>query len=469
MRLLILLHRYLGIGIGLLIVLWCLSGFVMMYVQYPSESHAEQLLTLDRLDWDDCCLLPGHWAGDMFLDAAEVESLLGKPTLRLTRPGGGFLLADLSAGRVLGGMTEASAQAVAESYAARAEESFRSLGQLERDQWTVQSGYDPHRPLYFFALNDGAATEWYVSSTTGQVVLETGGRERFWNWLGSVVHWLYPTELRRHVGAWSQVVIWTSLVGVFLTLTGIYIGITRYRFGSDQRGSPYRGWFLWHHYLGLVFGILSLTWVVSGLLSMNPFGVLQGRSFSDEQNNVAGHRLTYEDVAAALDSLDPDVLPDNTVRLSASTFAGEFAWMAWTARGGVQRVGQGGPLDSGKLTDHAPAIRPEATIDSMGSLEAADAYYYGHHESRTFPVFRIIYTDGDRLYLDESSGQLLQAIDGNRRWSRWLFHGLHRGDFAAWARQRPLWDFFMLLLLAGVTVGSITGVYLGYQRVTGRE
>ena len=30
-RLLLLVHRYLGIAIGVIVALWCLSGFVMMY------------------------------------------------------------------------------------------------------------------------------------------------------------------------------------------------------------------------------------------------------------------------------------------------------------------------------------------------------------------------------------------------------------------------------------------------------
>ena len=35
-RLLFLLHRYLGIAVGALMAVWCLSGVVMMYVTYPS-------------------------------------------------------------------------------------------------------------------------------------------------------------------------------------------------------------------------------------------------------------------------------------------------------------------------------------------------------------------------------------------------------------------------------------------------
>ena len=35
-RLILLLHRYLGIAVGALMVMWCLSGVVMMYVSYPA-------------------------------------------------------------------------------------------------------------------------------------------------------------------------------------------------------------------------------------------------------------------------------------------------------------------------------------------------------------------------------------------------------------------------------------------------
>jgi len=68
--------------------------------------------------------------------------------------------------------------------------------------------------------------------------LLTTARERFWNWLGAVPHWLYFTELRRHPNIWSQVLIVTSLLGCFLA------------------------------------GVIALTWVLSGLLSMNPWGWL---------------------------------------------------------------------------------------------------------------------------------------------------------------------------------------------------
>ena len=457
MRLLILLHRYVGLFIGVIILLWCLSGFVMMYVQYPEYTRVEQLADLELLDPGDCCVLPEDWSDDVSITGAEIESFLGKPILRVMS-GREIWSIDLSSGELIDGIDTVLARLVAER---RATSPVEYKGQTERDQWTVAGGYNAHRPLHHFALQDDASTEWYISGTTGQLVLETTGRERFWNWLGSVIHWLYPTELRRHVNAWSQTVIWLSIAGTFLTLTGLYVGIVHY---LEGRGSQYRGCFLWHHYAGLLFGLFTLTWMVSGLLSMTPFGALSGRDFSPDRQNIRGGEMNYGHVASRLARLDRRLIGADAVRLTSSMFAGEFAWIAWNSRGDSVRLGAALPIDG--LMTHAAEARPQIEIRSLGLIDEPDAYYYSHHDVRIFPVLRIVYEDGERFYLDTVSGELLSAVDSSRRWARWLFHGLHRGDFAAWARQRPAWDVFMLLLMSGVTLGAATGSYLAWKRMS---
>jgi hypothetical protein len=44
------------------------------------------------------------------------------------------------------------------------------------------------------------------------------GRHRFWNWLGTIPHFFYFQSLRVQQQLWSQTVIWTSLLGTFLTV-----------------------------------------------------------------------------------------------------------------------------------------------------------------------------------------------------------------------------------------------------------
>src|SRR5262245_57974220 len=57
-------------------------------------------------------------------------------------------------------------------------------------------------------------------------------------------------------------------------------------------GTPYVGWMRWHHYFGLFFGLVTFTWILSGLLSMNPGDWSPGNSPTEAQiSAVAGGAL----------------------------------------------------------------------------------------------------------------------------------------------------------------------------------
>ncbi len=83
------------------------------------------------------------------------------------------------------------------------------------------------------------------------------------------------------------------------------------------------------------------------------------------------------------------------------------------------------------------------------------------------PVFKVE-TGGMNpvlYYLDPDNAQLLGKYDAESRWYRWLHYGLHRLDFNAAMRSRPLWDILMWALLSGVTLGVFTGFFLGIRRL----
>jgi hypothetical protein len=97
-----------------------------------------------------------------------------------------------------------------------------------------------------------------------------------------------------------------------------------------------------------------------------------------------------------------------------------------------------------------------------------DAYYFGHHQDAApLPIYRLVSDDHlDTLYyIDPVSGDLAARIDRNARAYRWWHQGLHRMDFLPALRARPQWDALMLLLMSGVTVLCMSGVYLGYRRL----
>ena len=80
-------------------------------------------------------------------------------------------------------------------------------------------------------------------------------------------------------------------------------------------------------------------------------------------------------------------------------------------------------------------------------------------------MYRLTDANDDRYYLSTTTGALLKTVDARVSWHRWVFLALHRGDFHALLRSRPLWDTLMLFLLSGTTLGAGTGAYLGVRRL----
>ena len=336
------------------------------------------------------------------------------------------------------------------------------------DQWTVSGQYDSQRPLYRLKANDPAGTEIYISSTTGKLVQTTTSSVRRWNWIGSVTHWVYFAQLRRNVQLWANVVISTSLLGCLLTAAGIVLGIQRFVRRSPGTWSPFRGLLLWHHQPGLFFGLFALTWVASGLLSMNPWGLLETAGSAHEARNIAGPALTGAQIKESIRALSSGGLEPDIVSLSSAALNGRLFLVATHLSGARTRLdgaGVAAPLTSTQLTHIQLSLG--ASSSALNLQNSADSYYFpqGHH-SIQLPVYRVVEANpgATRYYVDPLSGQILKKVDGNGRGYRWLHEGLHRIDFTASMRSRPLWDVTMLLLLCGVTATVTTGAVLGLRR-----
>ncbi len=473
---LILVHRYLGIAISLLMAAWCLSGIVMMYVGFPALEERERVAGLAPVELSGCCefVRTLESVGDVTIDSFAVEMLGDRPVLKVRDADGG-VIADLKTGGIVSGISAEMARQVVATY--MQQRGFAGspafLDSIETDQWTVTGAYEAARPMYRFALGDAAGTEVYVASTSGEVVLDTTATERFWNWFGAITHWLYPSFLRQDAVTWAQVVIWTSIVGAFLTSTGLWLGIMQIRAGRSRRFSPYQGWNVWHHVSGLVFGVLTLTWVLSGLVSMSPWGWLDGSGSGPERARIRDLEFTSGEAIASLQRLvEAQTLDDRTLKVTSAPFAGHL-YLALEGRDDRVRLDATSlapaPLAEAALKAVAAQLQPGMTPASAELLATGDAYYYDDHEgSRAYPVYRVVLTDAERTryYLDPVTGQLRQKTDRDARWYRWLFEAFHRWDFSRALRQRPLWDLVVLPLMLGVTTLSLTGVYLGFRRVT---
>ena len=283
---LIFIHKWLGVGLALLFLMWFASGIVMVYVPFPSLSQDERLAGMQPLRLDAACCLTAAEAGAR-AGVTFSEARLGmhgeRPVWRMQGADKRWVTVDAAEGRVLAPLTDAQAASVAERFSGR-----RALGveRLERDQWTVSQGFNAHRPLVRVALDGDDGLALYVSPGASEVVLDTRRAERAWNWVGAVPHWLYFTQLRRWPKLWHGVVVWLSLPGVVLAVSGVALGVWQLWL-NRKRWIPYRKfWWRWHHILGLAGGVTCVTWILSGLLSMNPFDVFSPRAAAPRERSA---------------------------------------------------------------------------------------------------------------------------------------------------------------------------------------
>ncbi|WGR90698.1 PepSY domain-containing protein (plasmid) [Bradyrhizobium sp. ISRA443] len=467
-------HRWIGIATCLLFAMWFVSGIVMMYVAFPQFTDRERWGALPEIAWDHVRVAPdramaiagiAHYPRDLrlvMLDDRPVYCLLDWNGTRKT-----ISAAD---GRQIETIAPAEALAIASHHPNATHPQM--IGTILRDQWSVTARYDPLRPLLLVSLGDAAGTELYLSARTGELALDTTRRERFWNWLGAIPHWIYPTVLRRDGATWRQVVLWISGTCLIVAVTGFWIGVLRVRLRPRYaRGTvtPYRGWMAWHHIAGLIGGLFVLTWMFSGWLSLNPGEYVSARGpTQDMAVRYAAHDLPQ--IAATFSSMLPGAVEARFVWLGGRPL------MVLTDRDGRETTadpasGAAMTLSDEEIFAATSRLLPNAQMTARLRLEQFDAYWYPHHSERVLPVLRVGFDDAAEswFYIDPRNGDILARIDKSRRTYRWLFNALHSFDFPLLLRYRPAWDIVTVLLSLIGTVVSTSGVVIAWRRLRWRS
>jgi len=478
-RYLYLWHRWLGIGLGVFMALWFLSGLVMLYVGYPKLTPREHLARLPPLAQQQCCVpvsqvLTGEGEAP---DSLRLTTVAGEMRYIL-RHGSRIQVLDARTGEPLGPVDEAQAIASARQFASLQNPQYQRL--VNEDAWTHTRSLDAHRPLHRLALDNG--TLLYVSSQSGEVMRDASPTERIWNRAGAWLHWVYPLRGGALDDWWTDIVIYLSLAATLMTLLGLVLGVLRWRFTRPYRNgsrSPYRGYARWHHVGGLLFGLLALAWVFSGLMSMNPWRIftssapLDTSGYAGGELHAAHFRLTP---GAALQQLQARGLQ---VR--------ELHWLLIGGRGYLLGVDAEGnslllaadgdavleALPDAVLLDAVQQISPGVQLQ-VEWLAAHDFYYYPRaehsmlgHLPRSLPALRVRLDDPEQtwLHIDPRSGAIVNTLDRRQRASRWLFALLHSWDWLPLLERRPLWDGWMWLGSVGGLVISGSGMVLGWRRL----
>lgn len=498
-KFLILSHRYLGIAVSLLVVMWFATGIVMMYAGgMPRLSPEQRLERLAPVDLSQVRLTPSE-----ALEKAGIGPLRGQ-TLLLTvdqRPAYRFgetvVFADT--GEVMEEASVDQARATVARFLNVPQTLVRYVRTLEEvDQWTLV--HSRQLPLYKFAAEDGKATEVYVQPSTQEVVMMTTRKSRALAWAGVIPHWLYFTALRDNQPLWYKIVVWTSAAACLLAALGLLLAVILFRKTTPFRLSaaiPYRGWMRWHYITGAVFGFFTLTWAFSGLLSMEPFGWTNADGLQVRRDVFTGGPVDL----AAYASIPAPALRQAAQGRAVKEIAfrridgRHYFEMHLGAPGSLEekpreRLHQPyyvyGRADSNRLLVDAEtlAVRQEPiSVERLLALLAEalpgqrivehellteyDNYYYSRASLTPLPVLRVKFADPAQswVYIDPEMGQVLSSVSRMARLERWLYSGLHNLDFFSWHTKRPLWDIVMIVLCLGGLASSSIGVVLGFKRV----
>jgi hypothetical protein len=468
MKALVVLHRWLGVGFCLLFAMWFATGIVMHFVPFPALTEPERIAglvpvdpALVRHDPDQAAAASG------IKDASRVRLVLRRdgPVYIVS---GGAKLSAVRADDLQDASLKSAAMAldIAQAHAHQRgiDASKAAVAELaDYDQWTVPNGYDALRPLYRIALNDPLGTELYVSSVTGEVMLDTTRYQRVWNYAGSVVHWIYPTVLRSHWAVWDKVVWTLSLVALMGAVSGVVLGFIRIRVSRAGIRSPFRGWHAWHHILGLLTATFVVTWIFSGWLSMD-----HGLLFSRGQ-------LSATEAAGITSRSSWEHLSGEASRISAQSK--EIEWFVLADRFyRRERI----DVDTQMLFPLVPTSglpHPFLTADEVAAyvgraapncaapgVISIDDNYAATSSMPTTPVYRSVCGDV-WFHVDGASGAILERLDSSRRAYRWFYTALHTFNFPMLSAHPAALSTLIVVLCCLGLVFSVTGAVIGWRRL----
>lgn len=471
---LILLHRYLGIALCLLFVMWFTSGIAMIYAGgMPELTPRERLARMPAVDLAKVRLTALEAASEVGIERvsrAVLLTIMDRPAYRFF--GGGFATVFADSGELLGEIGEPQSLAIASRFLNVPASALRHVRLLETaDQWTIAQRRQT--PLHRIAVDDDAGTELYVSEPLGEVVVQTTRGTRALAWVAAIPHWLYFAPLRMKGQLWTRVILWTSGLGMVSALLGLVLGIVQFRV-------KYAGWMRWHYLTGVVFGLFTLTWLLSGFLSMEP---VDWFSRSDAAAGVPEALSGGPLDLAAFGSIDPETWTRamngrqakeiELHRVQGKPYYFVRASEPAVARGAPFLVAVDGlqprrePFSIESLLDRLQEGYSKALIDDAQVLSDYDAYYYDRNRMGPLPALRVKFADPERtwVYVAMTSGELVGLFSRRQRIERWLYHGFHSLDFPFWYYNRPLWDIAVILLCSGGALLSSIGVVIGFRRV----
>jgi uncharacterized iron-regulated membrane protein len=262
-----------------------------------------------------------------------------------------------------------------------------------------------------------------------------------------------------------------------MCLVGLWLGLSYSRKAWKRKRTissitPYKHfWFRWHHVLGLLFGLVTFTYVFSGMMSLCEVPQFIAKS-SDE------HAVRSDIQALPLTRFTRNVNEvlthyPQTNCVEWNMIGGEPYYKISDNEGHITVLN----ADSNRAEHHTMFSKKE--IQNIYSKQIGrhpfsltlrkeyDNYYIPSQKRQCpLPVYRLAIDDEFKttLYINPKTSELLAGYTNNTRIRRWTYNFLHSFN-SLWLLEHPFWRRLLeICLLGGGLMLSITAVVLTVRR-----
>jgi hypothetical protein len=232
------IHNLAGALVGLFIVMWGTSSYLMLWYPTMDPSAEERARVIgEALPAEAFRLSPRAAIAAVHAPvfALRATRLLDRPVYAAIHRDGDATLLDGRSGTILSPISDSLVRAIVDRYLGRATH-VRRITYLHRYDEYYHATHDGREysfdgnlrplPVYRVDLEHGdEPSPLYIRGDRGELVGRVDAGYRAFRWLGSGVHDLdFPVLFQRRPRLWSMAIVLPVLIGILSSATGVWLG-----------------------------------------------------------------------------------------------------------------------------------------------------------------------------------------------------------------------------------------------------
>lgn len=485
MKLLRFLHKWLGIFMAPLLVMWFFTGFFMIFFKaYPRVEKEQAYTLMDPIGAIDSLPSPAqlsdwyqtHTTSDAQLRAISLRREAGHAELTLKGSQGEVamnLLTQQPLTDTPPTLNDVKAQTLRLTGCSPAV--IDTLHQLT--QWLPFASRREDLPFIKVTVGDPKSTTLYFSGKNGHLLQATTGSNRWAAYISTIPHWIYFWQLREHEELWRNLFVVLCSIGCVMIISGMIVGIVwtvKSRRSSKKRWSPFTlksgAWLYWHHIAGLLFGLVVLSWMFSGWMTVRrlpkwisgPDPRIELSALADIGTIGTDETLQFQTLLAQYPDAKQITFAHYMGRPYYRVEEGDHSATYLEINGSnIAPMA----LSEEEILSYLQSLDLEIEVKQSRVMDHYDGYYLPQpreKESLPLPVVEVTTTEGTTLYI-ALKAPIVTVQNRATRLNDIVYHKLHSFKYL-WAYHHPtLRICVMYFLLTGGLVVSVTGMVIAWR------